>query len=88
MHGVLELPRIIVCGSQSSGKSSVLETIVGIPFLRKSRLCTRYKIQVTALRRAEVGERVEIISDRSCSPKEITDLKHFGMDLGGSDWCN
>ncbi|KAI0600685.1 P-loop containing nucleoside triphosphate hydrolase protein [Biscogniauxia sp. FL1348] len=35
-------PQIIVCGDRSSGKSSVLEAISGIPFPTDDRLCTRF----------------------------------------------
>lgn len=34
LSGVVELPQLIVCGDQSSGKSSVLEAITEIPFPR------------------------------------------------------
>jgi hypothetical protein len=42
-----ELPQIIVCGIQSSGKSSVLEAITEIPFPRKGDTCTRFITKVT-----------------------------------------
>ena len=45
------LPQLIVCGDQSSGKSSVLEAISGVPFPRKDTLCTRFATEVI-LRRA------------------------------------
>jgi hypothetical protein len=35
------LPQIVVCGDQSSGKSSVLEAISGVPFPHSDTLCTR-----------------------------------------------
>ena len=41
LSSVLKLPQIVVCGDQSSGKSSVLEAITEIPFPRKENLCTR-----------------------------------------------
>jgi len=38
----IELPQLVVCGKQSSGKSSVLEAISKIPFPRKNGICTRF----------------------------------------------
>jgi hypothetical protein len=38
----LELPQLVVCGSQSSGKSSVLEAISELPFPRADMTCTRF----------------------------------------------
>jgi hypothetical protein len=38
----LSLPQLVVCGSQSSGKSSVLEAISEIPFPRGDMTCTRF----------------------------------------------
>jgi polynucleotide 5'-kinase involved in rRNA processing len=34
LQSVLSLPQIVVCGDQSSGKSSVLEALTEIPFPR------------------------------------------------------
>ncbi|KAJ5095617.1 Dynamin GTPase [Penicillium alfredii] len=49
--GLVELPQIIVCGNQSSGKSSVLEAISRVRFPTKSNICTRFATEV-ALRRS------------------------------------
>ena len=52
----ISLPQIVVIGGQSSGKSSVLESIVGIDFLpRGTNIVTRRPtiIQLTQLRSAE-----------------------------------
>jgi interferon-induced GTP-binding protein Mx1 len=43
----LPIPQIAVMGDQSSGKSSVLEAISGIPFPRGSGLVTRCATQLT-----------------------------------------
>ncbi|KAJ1921957.1 mitochondrial dynamin GTPase Msp1 [Mycoemilia scoparia] len=46
----LQLPNIVVIGSQSSGKSSVLEAIVGSEFLPKgSNMVTRRPIELTLI---------------------------------------
>jgi len=52
-HGVskyIKLPQIIVCGDQSSGKSSVLEAISHISFPRGDGVCTTFPTEL-ALRR-------------------------------------
>lgn len=47
----VSLPKIVAIGSQSSGKSSVLENIVGREFLpRKTGLCTRRPLKVELIR--------------------------------------
>ena len=52
----IELPQIVVVGAQSSGKSSVLESIVGRDFLpRGNGIVTRCPL-VLNLKRIEEGE--------------------------------
>ena len=43
---ILELPQIIVCGDQSSGKSSVLNAVSTLQFPAKDGLCTRFATEV------------------------------------------
>lgn len=38
----LDLPQLVVCGSQSSGKSSTLEGFSGYSFPRGESTCTRF----------------------------------------------
>lgn len=42
----ISLPQIIICGDQSSGKSSVLEAISGVPFPVESNVCTRFPTEL------------------------------------------
>ncbi|KAI8159533.1 P-loop containing nucleoside triphosphate hydrolase [Colletotrichum sp. SAR 10_70] len=42
-----KVPQLVVCGAQSSGKSSVLGAIAGIPFPSGEKMCTRYVTKVT-----------------------------------------
>lgn len=54
-HGVSEIvdiPQIIVCGDQSSGKSSVLEALSRLSFPRGHNLCTTFPIELV-LRRGD-----------------------------------
>ncbi|KAL4881237.1 P-loop containing nucleoside triphosphate hydrolase protein [Aspergillus karnatakaensis] len=52
--GLVELPQLIVCGNQSSGKSSVLEAISRVRFPAKSNVCTRFATEIS-LRRNPVS---------------------------------
>ncbi|PVH91775.1 hypothetical protein DM02DRAFT_702924, partial [Periconia macrospinosa] len=57
----VSLPQIIVCGDQSSGKSSVLEAISGISFPVKSNLCTRFPTELILRKTPNVGVTVSIV---------------------------
>ncbi|KAL4983311.1 P-loop containing nucleoside triphosphate hydrolase protein [Aspergillus falconensis] len=46
------LPQLVAVGDQSSGKSSVLEGLTGLPFPRDSTLCTRFATQIIFRRTA------------------------------------
>lgn len=81
--GTLTLPSIVVIGSQSSGKSSVLEAIVGHAFLPKgSNMVTRRPIELTLVNtpnaQAEYGEFPALglgkITDFSQVQRTLTDL--------------
>lgn len=79
----LTLPSIVVVGSQSSGKSSVLEAIVGHEFLPKgSNMVTRRPIELTLVNtpnaQAEYGEFPALglgkVTDFTQIQKTLTDL--------------
>ncbi|PNY18336.1 Protein msp1, mitochondrial [Tolypocladium capitatum] len=79
----LTLPSIVVIGSQSSGKSSVLEAIVGHEFLPKgSNMVTRRPIELTLVNtpesKEEYGEFPDLglrrITDFSSIQRTLTEL--------------
>ena len=79
----LTLPSIVVIGSQSSGKSSVLEAIVGHEFLPKgSNMVTRRPIELTLVNTPDATEEygefpdmgLRRISDFTSIQKTLTEL--------------
>lgn len=66
------LPQLIVCGDQSSGKSSVLQAISGLVFPSKDNLCTRFATEVILRRASTKGISVSIVpgQDRSAVDRE------------------
>lgn len=79
----VSLPQIIVCGDQSSGKSSVLEAISGVSFPVKSNLCTRFPTELVLRKTPHVGVSVSIVPDHSHNDAERTSLKNFHETLDG-----
>ncbi|KAI9040416.1 P-loop containing nucleoside triphosphate hydrolase protein [Aspergillus affinis] len=77
----ISLPQIIVCGDQSSGKSSVLEAISGVSFPVKSSLCTRFPTELVLRKSVQVGVRVSIVPHHSRSDVERDSLGSFCEQL-------
>ncbi|KAI1325842.1 P-loop containing nucleoside triphosphate hydrolase protein [Xylariaceae sp. FL0255] len=73
----VDLPQIIVCGDQSSGKSSVLEAISGLSFPTKDNLCTRFAMELILRRNPEVGLDIHIIPSHDRSEDEKKKLQAF-----------
>ncbi|TFA99395.1 Interferon-induced GTP-binding protein Mx1 [Trichoderma ghanense] len=57
----ISLPQIIVCGDQSSGKSSVLEAISGVSFPVSTGLCTRFPTELILRTAPHISVKVSII---------------------------
>ncbi|KAL2255616.1 hypothetical protein VTK26DRAFT_3003 [Humicola hyalothermophila] len=88
MQGIsnyVSLPQIIVCGDQSSGKSSVLEALSGVSFPIKSNLCTRFPTEVVLRRTPHFGASISIIPHWSRTESEREALRGFRQDLAGFD---
>ncbi|KAH9865889.1 hypothetical protein J1614_009476 [Plenodomus biglobosus] len=79
----VSLPQIIVCGDQSSGKSSVLEAISGVSFPVKSNLCTRFPTELVLRKTPHVGVSVSIVPDHSHNETERASLSNFHETLDG-----
>lgn len=72
LNDFTSLPQLIVCGDQSSGKSSVLQAISGLVFPSKDNLCTRFATEVILRRASSKGLSVSIMpgQDRSAVDRE------------------
>lgn len=83
------LPQLIVCGDQSSGKSSVLQAISGLSFPRKDNLCTRFATEVILRRVSAKGISVSIVPghDRSATDRERLSNFRFSL-LNASDFAS
>jgi interferon-induced GTP-binding protein Mx1 len=65
----LKMPQICVMGDQSSGKSSVLEALSGIPFPRGAGLVTRCPIRMV-MKKARAGEAWSAVLSTTLNPEE------------------
>ncbi|KAI1801212.1 P-loop containing nucleoside triphosphate hydrolase protein [Daldinia bambusicola] len=76
----VNLPQIVVCGDQSSGKSSVLQAISGMTFPTNDSLCTRFATElILRYTNEHIDEkcRVSISPDADRSPEEKALLEKF-----------
>ena len=73
----IPLPIIVVVGDQSSGKSSVLEGLTGLPFPRDSGLCTRFATQITFRRAAIKSISVSIIPGPGSSEEHQEEVRSW-----------
>lgn len=79
----VSLPQIIVCGDQSSGKSSVLEAISGVPFPVKSNTSTRFPTELILRRTTLPSIKVSIMPHDSRTDAEKKRLLGFKAGLEG-----
>lgn len=73
----MPLPQLVVVGDQSSGKSSLLESLTGIPFPNGQGLCTRYATQITHRRDAVEEVVVSIIPGPDATDQEKQGLASY-----------
>src|ERR1700733_12416270 len=75
----IPLPQIVVVGDQSSGKSSVLEGLTGLPFPRDSGLCTRFPTQIVFKRSKILTTEVSIMTAHG-QDREV-DMESFSHNI-------
>lgn len=73
----VDLPQIIVCGSQSSGKSATLEALSGIAFPTAEGLCTRFPTELILRRGDKTEISVHIHPAAGRTEQERIDLAAF-----------
>jgi len=83
----IDLPQIIVCGDQSTGKRSVLEAISGFSFPTKDNLCTKLATELILRRDETPGVKVSIIFGPDRTQEEAFSLStfHHEVDLAHPD---
>ncbi|CRK09946.1 hypothetical protein BN1723_009101 [Verticillium longisporum] len=81
----VSLPQLVVVGDQSSGKSSVLESLTGFAFPRAAGLCTRYATQITSRRDDSESIDVSIIPHPSSSESRAEQLRGFQRSINIED---
>jgi hypothetical protein len=85
LSSILKLPQLVVCGDQSSGKSSVLEAITEIPFPRKENLCTRFATEISMRRDINSSISCKINPDKFRPEEEQRKLTEFQRSITNFD---
>ncbi|KAF2740333.1 interferon-induced GTP-binding protein Mx2 [Polyplosphaeria fusca] len=82
----IALPQLVVVGDQSSGKSSVLESLTGFSFPHAQGLCTRYATQISCRREKAKNVTISIIPRPDADDTTATRLRTFRRNV--SDLSN
>lgn len=77
LESILSLPQLVVCGDQSSGKSSVLEALTEIPFPRADNLCTRFATEIILRRASEDSLTIKVIPDADRNTEDQESIRAF-----------
>ncbi|KAH6612290.1 P-loop containing nucleoside triphosphate hydrolase protein [Chaetomium sp. MPI-SDFR-AT-0129] len=87
---LVSLPQLVVVGDQSSGKSSVLESLTGFHFPRAPGLCTRYVTQITCRRVDQESASISIIPSVGAEAAQKEKLRGFHAEtknIAGEDFA-
>ncbi|KND89637.1 Interferon-induced GTP-binding protein Mx1 [Tolypocladium ophioglossoides CBS 100239] len=89
---LIPLPQLVVVGDQSSGKSSVLESLTGFSFPRAPGLCTRYATQITCCRDPVTSVAISIIprpdANEELKMKLLGFHRHIDGELDNDELAN
>lgn len=75
------LPQIVVCGDQSSGKSSVLEALTRVHFPTKSSTCTSFPTELRLRREQQSRVTCRIKCGPRVDPKTAKRLSEFSQSF-------
>ena len=82
----ISLPQLVVCGDQSSGKSSVLEALSNVNFPVGTATRTRFAMELALRRSPDKKATAKIIPGRNASAdhqQRLADFKPSHVDLAG-----
>jgi GTPase SAR1 family protein len=77
----LLLPQVVVFGDQSSGKSSIFNTITRISFPIKENLCTRYATKIILRRVSTESLTDRVIPDNNQPQQEREKIQAFWSSI-------
>ena len=82
---IIDFPQIIVCGDQSSGKSSVLEAISRVSFPKDSAVCTLFPTEL-ALRRGPTRKvKLQLRPSPKRTDQEVKEFKQLDYEMNNID---
>jgi GTP-binding protein EngB required for normal cell division len=73
----ISLPQLIVCGEQSSGKSSVLGALTGLAFPTKDAQCTTFATEIILRKQTDTKITCAISPGKGRSPAQKAQLSKF-----------
>lgn len=79
--------QLVVVGDQSSGKSSLLDSLSGIPFPKDSSLCTRHATQITSRRADKESVKINIIAGPHASEDHKKTVECWTREIASTMEC-
>ncbi|KAI1825615.1 vacuolar sorting protein VPS1 [Xylaria intraflava] len=92
----IEIPQLVIVGGQSTGKSSLLQSLTDIPFPVGSGCCTRFATRIVSRRTAPgtanrfkitiVDPEVEVEGFEYAASRDYDEYVHVGETLGADEF--